>query len=162
MFSLVGISFFQSFFDKGEDLVVAEVEPGFGDQIAGWHFAGKAFDDDVGVEALDEVDDEFDVIVEGEKMKISGVGEVFVSHFCIFEYLELVELHRGEWQLRDDVGGVKHHVAGFAWQSEDEMSAAGETVGVYKPDGVFGGGEGVAAVDARQCLVVNGLHSKFD
>ena len=68
-------------------MVVAEVEPGFGDEIAGRHFAGEAFDDDVGVEAFDEVDDELDIFVEGEKVEFRGVGEVFVGHFCIFEYL---------------------------------------------------------------------------
>ena len=68
-------------------MVVAEVEPGLGDQVAWGYFASEAFDDDVGVEAFDEVDDEFDIIFKSKQMKIRRVGKVFVSHFSIFEYL---------------------------------------------------------------------------
>ena len=67
---MVGVAFGEAFFDEGEDLVVAEGEPGFGDEVTWRHFAGKAFDDDVGVEALDEVDNKFDVIVKSEEMKL--------------------------------------------------------------------------------------------
>ena len=62
-FALVGVSFEEAAFDEGEDLVVAEGLPGFGDEIVWGYFAGEAFDDDVRAEAFDEVDDEFDVIV---------------------------------------------------------------------------------------------------
>ena len=90
---MVGISFEEAAFDEGEYLVVAEGLPGLGDEIAWGHFAGETFDDNVGVEAFDEVDDELDVIVQVEQMEVGRVGEVFVGHFCIFEYLELVEFH---------------------------------------------------------------------
>ena len=68
-------------------MVVAEIEPGLGDQVAGWNFACETFDDDVRVEALDEVDNKLDIIFKCKQMKISGVGEILVSHFSVFEYL---------------------------------------------------------------------------
>ena len=63
-------------------------------------------------------------------MKISWIGEIFIGHLGVFEDLELVKLHRGERQLRYDISSVEHHFAGFAREAEDEMSAAGEAVGV--------------------------------
>ena len=143
-------------------MVVSKVEPGFGDEIARWNFTCKAFDDDIWVEVFDEVDDELDIIFESEEMKISGVGEVFVSHFCVFEYLKLVKFHCSERQLRDYVSCVKHHVASFSGESEDEMTATMKTIVVNKFNGVASCGEGVAAVDAKKSLVVDGLHSEFD
>ena len=91
--ALIGIAFFEAFFDKGEYLVVAEIEPGFGDKIARWNFAGEALDNDVWVKPFDEVDDEFNIIFECKQVKIRWIGEIFVGHFCIFEYLELMKFH---------------------------------------------------------------------
>ena len=73
-----------------------------------------------------------------------------------------MELHRCEWQFRDDIGSVQHHVACLAWESEDEVSAAVEAVGVDELDGVASGGEGVATVDAKKSLVVDGFDADFD
>ena len=138
----------EAFFDEGEDLVVAEVEPWGGYEITWRDLAGEALDNDVWVEAFDEVDDEFDVIVKREQMKIIGVGDVFVSHFCALEYLQLMELHRGERQFGYDICSVEHHVAGFAREPEDEMGAAWEAITVDEFDGIFSAGEGVSAVDS--------------
>ena len=147
--ALVGVALFKAFFDEGEYLVVAEAEPGFRDEVAWWYFAGETFDYDVWVEALDEIDDKFDIIFKCKQMKIIGVSEIFVGHFCVFEYLQLMKFHCCERQFGDDVCCVKHHLAGLAWESEYEVGATVKAVAVDEFDGVAGGGEGVAAVDAK-------------
>lgn len=73
-----------------------------------------------------------------------------------------MEFDRGEWQFRDDVGGVEHHVAGLAGEAEYEMSSAGEAVIMHEFYGFFCGGEGVAAVDSCQRGVINRLDAEFD
>ena len=42
------------------------------------------------------------------------------------------------------------------------MGAAREAVGVNEFDGVFGAGEGVAAVDSLKSLVVGGFEAEFE
>ena len=95
-FPLPGVSLFHAFFDKAQHLVVAEFYPGFGDQIAWWHLAGEALDDDVGVEPFDEVDDKFDVFFQIKEMKDFWVLLVFFSHFGAFENLQLMEFDGGQ------------------------------------------------------------------
>ena len=91
--ALIGIPFFEAFFDEGEHLVVAEVEPWLRNQVSWRHLAGEALNYDIRVETFDEVDNKFDIIVERKQMKISGIGEIFVGHFSVFEYLQLMELY---------------------------------------------------------------------
>ena len=57
---------------------------------------------------------------------------------------------------------MKHHVAGLAWQAEDEMSAAMEAIFVSEFDGFFRCGEIVAAVDSLQGAVVNRLDAELE
>lgn len=94
-------------------------------------------------------------------MEFGGVGEVFFGHFCIFEYLELVELHRGKWQLRDYVGSMEHHITGLAGEAEYEVGSAGEAVGVHQFDALACGGESVSPVDSCQSGVVGRFDTEF-
>ena len=90
---MIGNPFFEAFFDEGEHLVVAQVEPWLRHQVSWRHLAGEAFNDNIRVETFDEIDDKFDIIVERKQMKISGIGEIFFGHLRVFEDLELMELY---------------------------------------------------------------------
>lgn len=90
---MIGVAFEKAFLNEGEYLVIAEVEPWLRNQVSWRHLAGEALNYDIRVEVFDEVDNEFDIIVERKQMKISGIGEIFVGHLRVFENLKLMEFH---------------------------------------------------------------------
>lgn len=89
--------------------------------VAGRRLAGKAFDDQVGPQPPQYLDEQVDVLADLPETEPAGVGIVLGGHRRAAENLQLVEFHRRERQRIDRCDLLQQHFVGLARQPEDEM-----------------------------------------
>ena len=97
--ALPGVAFFHVALDALQHFVVAQFHPWLADEKSRGHLTRETLDDDVGVEALGEVDDKIDIFLQVKKMEGLGMLQKLFRHLCALEDLQLVELDCGEGQF---------------------------------------------------------------
>ena len=122
----------------------------------------ETFKNEVGSEAFDEVDDEVDVFVGSEEMKVGGILLVFLCHSGATNELELVELEGGEGKRRQDVGFSKNGFPTLARKSQNEVSTSSDVTSSSTLNGIDGLSMSVPSVDALERGVINGFDAVFD
>ena len=122
----------------------------------------ETFKNEVGSEAFDEVDDEVDVFVGSEEMKVGGILLVFLCHSSTTNKLELVEFEGGKGKRRQDVGFCKNSVPTLAWKSQNEVSTSADATSSSTLDGIDGLSMSVPSVDALECGVIDRFDAVFN
>jgi len=151
--ALSRVAFKQFFFD-GVDGAFFFHRPSRGDQEVGGAVGGEALYDDVGREEFQIVANEGDVFFEFEDRDFAaGVG---VGERGVFEDVEEMDFDAVNAEVREEAGGVEHHVARFAGKAEDDVSADFEGAAI---DGASRGiderGHIVPSVDEFESAVVS-------
>lgn len=100
---LVGVSCFHTATKFCHELMVFQA-PARNGKEAGGGLGNEAFEDEVGTEAFDEVNNEVNVFVGGKEMEVGGMFCIFLRHSGALDELELVEFEGGDGQRREGVG----------------------------------------------------------
>lgn len=150
------------FFEHRQQGFVADQSPVAAVMVAGRRLAGKAFDDQVGPQPPQYLDEQVDVLADLPETEPAGVGIVLGGHRRAAENLQLVEFHRRERQRIDRCDLLQQHFIGLARQPEDEMRPHVQPPFGSHLHGTAGAGEVVAAVHGAQRLVAGRFDAEFD
>lgn len=112
--ALPRVTFFEPFLEQIPELLVADQSPTGARVESGWSLSGKAFDDQVGTQPFENVDEKVDVLFFVEEMEMFRMLCVLLGHRGIFEKLKLVEFDRVQWQGVDRIRLFEHHLSGLA------------------------------------------------
>jgi len=159
--TLIAVALNHAGSETGYELMVLESPTRDGEERGGG-LGDETFEDEVGSEAFDEVDDEVDVFVGGEEMKVGRILFVFLCHPGASNELELVELECGEGKGGKDVGFSKDGFPTLAWKSQNQVSACADATSGCTLDGIDGLSVGVTSVDALEGGVIDRFDTVFD
>ncbi len=158
---MTGVSFVHTATKFCHELMVFQA-PARNGKEAGGGLGNEAFEDEVGTEAFDEVNNEVNVFVGGKEMEVGGMFCIFLRHSGVLDELELVEFEGGERESGKDFGFVKDGFPTLSRKAEDEVSTNGDAPSGCAGNGINGLGVVVATVDTRQRRVIGGLDAVFD
>ena len=122
----------------------------------------EAFEDDVGTEAFDEVDDKVDVFLRREEVKVSEICKILFRHPSALDELQLMEFEQRDGKRREDFRFVKKGIPTLPWQAENEVCAHTDATSSGACDGIDGLSVGVPTIDAQKRGIIDGFNAVFD
>lgn len=107
--ALPHVEFLEAVVEHREQSFVAYESPAFGVVETGRGLAGEAFDNDVGAQAAENLDEEVDVLLDAPEPEPLGRGVIFGGKRRAAEELQLVELYGRQGQAVYLVRAVDEH-----------------------------------------------------